>query len=231
MSPRAAFALAVAVAAGRASALELYVPELQPPTRPAELHSDDGDRSFTDLRLSVTAGIASGYTADIRPIVGDGHLAQSGDWRGTFALHADVVRSRGLAPWGGLVWSMGADFSRSQSDLVGPDSTLLLVSVSGALGYAIPFGRHVQLELLPFASFGGALLDDHLKGAAPDAANGWALAVGGRASLAVTLDSGLQLAATGGYSATWLDLSRESYYRVAIESRGFSAGAIVGKRF
>jgi len=188
-------------------------PFVEPP--PQEL----GD--FRDTRLAVSYG-AGGYSTTRHG---------SGSVRDAWSLYLDHSWSSGLP---GLLWSVGLDADLAKTNLARDGSTLYLLSADLGLGYGIPAGYNLQIELLPYVELVSAAVDHPFSNSVA-----WGAGAGGGAKVTVayTFDSGLQLSVVGGYSLRWVELSGSCSscatpgYADDVVMQVGRAGLAVGKRF
>jgi hypothetical protein len=213
----------VAFHIGTAADARAFEPEEPSPPEPAPFTEPPlmKPAAFSDVRLSLAYG-GGHYSPATHPSGAVGNAA---------SVHLDYSWSSGLP---GLIWSIGLDAGSAKTDLALPGSTLYLLSPSLGLGYGIPVTYNFQIELLPYAEFVSVAVDHPFSSSVA-----WGAGAGGGAkvTLAYTFDSGLQLAAVGGYSLRWFHLGGDCtgcstpHYSDDVTVQVGRAALAIGKRF
>jgi hypothetical protein len=164
---------------------------------------------FVDMRLS--GGITSGdYDVDVSaPNSASGFQGSSdGNFDENYRVTVNWVGSLGLRSYGGWIWGIGGTFNSHKAaevlyvdnnDVLGvSDVDLIAWSADGFIGYALPIGEHLQLEVLPFIGIGRAYLDSpDVDGHLSRAADAYT-EVGVDVNAVWTFRNGFQVGATGG---------------------------------
>jgi hypothetical protein len=169
---------------------------------------------FVDMRLG--GGISGGdydlSVSDNDPPAFNQDASDSFD--DNYRVTLSWVGSLGLRSYGGWLWGIGATYNYHsgtqityrdevpESGAAGEftnDADLHAWSANGFIGYAVPFGEHFQLELLPFIGAGRAYLktpesNGHLNTAADSY-----LETGVNLDAVYTFGNGFQFGATIGY--------------------------------
>jgi hypothetical protein len=153
--------------------------------------------AFVDMRLDLQAA-GLDYALDVNGTESD----QSFDTGAR--LGVSWIGSLGLSRSGGCLWGLGLHWNWNDDELkfggASPTGQLQVYTIDAYLGYGLPFGENLQLEVLPVVGIGQAYL--HLSrplatGEQSDHGTVWE--VGLLANLTYTFAGGFQVGGTAGY--------------------------------
>lgn len=180
---------------------------------------------FVDLRLGY-ATLGTAYSADY------GNVDTDDNWDTAHRLNLDWVGSLGLSKTGGVLWGLGGTWQHDSGKLpTAENTTFQYWVVRGQLGYGLPIGQRLQLEILPYAGFGKSYLDIDNVGSGADAL--WE--VGVNANILYTWDNGFQAGLQGGfyYYETSVETDRQggvNRRRYRLDSLSPNVGIFIGAR-
>ena len=150
---------------------------------------------FVDLRLGY-ATLGTAYSTNYDNVDTDD------DWDTAHRINLDWVGSLGLSRSGGVLWGIGGSWQHDQGQLPNDeDATFQYWIARGHIGYGLPIGNHLQLELLPYVGFGKSYLDVESDAEGFGGGDGadalWEIGV--NLNVVYTWDSGFQMGLQGGY--------------------------------
>lgn len=195
-----------------------------------QAHGADDLGGFVDLRLGYET-FNTKYSLDYPGVEADENFDI------THRITLTWLGSLGLRSYGGVLWGIGGSWYYNNDDeLPGGtgEFTYQTWIAQGHLGYGLPIGPNMQLELVPYIGFGRSYLrtDDFARvpGHTQNGADAtWE--VGANAAFIYTFDNGLQLGANGRYFFTESSISDEAGAgRFRFEIQDFSVGATIGVR-
>jgi hypothetical protein len=201
------------------------------PSQETGLGADGTYGGFNDLRVAWVGG-ASAFT-----LTYDDQFFNSITETGTYDSGARVsiewVGSPGLSRGGGwLLGVMGAFQTNTGETDTGGTVELTLWTLDLQLGYAVPIGRSIQVELLPFAGLGG--IEGTITGPNGDEQpGGFVFDYGVRVNALYTFDGGFQIGLSGGwigYNGTLEDSRYTNATSFSITADGFVGGVMLGYR-
>src|SRR4051812_39659563 len=127
---------------------------------------------FVDLRLSggITAGDYDVAVSDnTAPVLLN--RSDDGNFDENYRFAIDWVGSLGLRSYGGWIWGIGGSYNSHKGapatyvhndaggTIATDDLDVMAWAADGFIGYALPIGEHLQLEVLPFIGAGRAYMD------------------------------------------------------------------------
>lgn len=205
---------------------------IRPPQPEGSGLGDDGTYGgFNDLRVGWIGGASAfSLTYDDQSF---NTVTETGSYDSGARVSIEWVGSPGLSPGGGwMLGVMGAFQSNTGETDSGGTVDLTLWTLDLQLGYAVPIGRPLQIELLPFIGLGG--IEGTITGPGGDEQpGGFVFDYGVRVNAVYTFDGGFQIGLTGGwigYNGTLEDTRYTNSTSFTITADGFAGGVMIGYR-
>lgn len=202
-----------------------------PPSQNTGLGGDGTYGGFNDLRIGWVGG------ASVFSLSYDDQqyntVTENGSYDSGARVSIEWVGSPGLGRGGGWLLGVMGAFQTNTGETDGGDEVdLTLWTLDLQLGYAIPIGRPIQIELLPFLGLGG--IEGTLTGPnGEEQPGGFVFEYGIRVNALYTFDGGFQIGLCGGwigYNGTLEDSAYTDSTSFSITADGFVGGVLLGYR-